>query len=697
MYISKIEIDNFRIYKHKNILQFDPQKRKNVFVVSGNNGYGKTTFLTTLVWCLYGNQMKDVDEIYKRQINEVGGYAKFLTSCMNRLASIEEETDFSVSITLKDINIPSLPCNEIQIIRRGNQAGKDSLEILIDGHANELTKEVGNEIFIQDYILPKEIAKFFFFDAEKIVYLAEIKSIAAKRQLSRAYSEVLGIKKYEDLRKNLLDLRLRFRKTSANPKDQEKFTLLNQEIKNIEEENIDIKIEIDKLEEEKAILKKESDELQEKLIREGSNLSVDEISNLKIEKYNLNKELDALKVDFKEILELAPFAIAGNLFSNVMEQVEAEKDLADSEQNAVATNKKISKLKREFKKKDLTSLYKLSKKADAALKAELEELIDKIFSSSKKKESGKSKLLHAFDNEDYNRFSELYSQLKSSYSSRVKMIAKTLREKRYKYAKVSRKLSDAESKETDGVIAKYRDEKVLKDARITEIERTLQSSHQKTGSLYNELNSKRKVQEELAKKIKVNTRYIEKDKLAEKLIQKLERFLTNIKKEKKESLQEKILSGLKSLMHKKSFVNRVEVEVESDIIDIKLYNKRKEEINKETLSKGEQQLYATAILRALVEESNIEFPVFIDSPLQKFDASHAKNIISHFYPKISKQVVLLPLLNKEMTKEEYKLLENKVKSAYIIHNEHEDQSIFIPVNPNNLFETAEKLMINVTL
>lgn len=65
---------------------------------------------------------------------------------------------------------------------------------MIDGQVNELAKEVGYDIFINDFVLSKDIAKFFFFDAEKIVNLAEVKSIDEKRRLSIAYSEVLGIK-----------------------------------------------------------------------------------------------------------------------------------------------------------------------------------------------------------------------------------------------------------------------------------------------------------------------------------------------------------------------------------------------------------------------------------------------------------------------------------------------------------------------
>ena len=81
-------------------------------------------------------------------------------------------------------------------------------------------------------------------------------------------------------------------------------------------------------------------------------------------------------------------------------------------------------------------------------------------------------------------------------------------------------------------------------------------------------------------------------------------------------------------------------------MDIDLFDSNDQLINKESLSKGEQQLYATALLKALVDESGINFPVFIDSPLQKFDKEHSNNIIKQFYPEISSQVVLFPLLEE---------------------------------------------------
>ena len=81
-------------------------------------------------------------------------------------------------------------------------------------------------------------AKFFFFDAEKIVALAEINSPEQRRLLSKAYTEVLGIKKYEDLKEQLENIQDDYRKKSAKPKEK---TELNSIIADID--NADIEIE----------------------------------------------------------------------------------------------------------------------------------------------------------------------------------------------------------------------------------------------------------------------------------------------------------------------------------------------------------------------------------------------------------------------------------------------------------------------
>ena len=195
----------------------------------------------------------------------------------------------------------------------------------------------------------------------------------------------------------------------------------------------------------------------------------------------------------------------------------------------------------------------------------------------------------------------------------------------------------------------------------------------------------------MSKKLEVSTSNKAKDELASVMIGELKDFIAKFKAKKKQSLEEQILNGLNTLLHKKGFIKKVEVDIIGDDIDIILKNSRGEEIKKESLSKGEQQMYATALLRGLVEESDIQFPVFIDSPMQKFDEQHAENIVKYFYPNISEQVVIFPLINKELTEREYNILSKYISQTFLINNVHEDKSEFMPIEPDKFLKTYNRM------
>lgn len=70
MTIREIELNNFRIYKGKNKIELFPDGNRNLIIVSGNNGFGKTTFLMSLVWCLYGKNMGKVDDYIVKKLTK---------------------------------------------------------------------------------------------------------------------------------------------------------------------------------------------------------------------------------------------------------------------------------------------------------------------------------------------------------------------------------------------------------------------------------------------------------------------------------------------------------------------------------------------------------------------------------------------------------------------------------------------------
>lgn len=432
MYIRHTNLRNYKIYHGENKLDFPKKGNKNVFIVSGNNGFGKTTLLTSLVWGLYGKLMVDVDDKFRKEIYDAGGYKKYASNNFNRLSRsyyenyILENNDaelnelkikniskynehiskaktlrtYSVSIFITDLNIPSFPCNNIEIIRTFDiEKNDDDVIILIDGQENELTKEVGDEIFINDFILPKEIAKFFFFDAEKIVTLAEIKSIDDKRNLSKAYSEVLGIKKYEDLKANLEDLRIRFRRNSATDKDREKLKQLQKEtdqLKKLIEHNLD---QLKHWQGEKEINRQQSEQLQEKLIREGNALTMNELSDFKKVRDKLTTEANQIRNKIKELLDIAPFAISGQLFIKAKEQQELEQEKKII--NPTLYLKKLQRIKAELSK------TLINQKIKPTVAKQIISALDQSYTKhmiGDAKDKSSFKILLAFEEKEANEF-----------------------------------------------------------------------------------------------------------------------------------------------------------------------------------------------------------------------------------------------------------------------------------------------------
>ena len=685
MRIKKVTLNNFRIYKGENTIHFNDEGTKNIHLVIGENGFGKTTFLTSLVWCLYGNGMQDVEDVYRKYISQSGGYKHFLQNSLNKLAGENGELSYFVEITLEGINIPGIQIDNVTI-RRSVSQSKEQIDILIDGDENELVSEIGKELFIQDFILPKEIAKFFFFDAEKITSLAELKSLDDKRKLSKAYSEVLGIKKYEDLKSNLLDIKYKYKKSGASKEDQVKLEKIEKEIKNITEKQTEILLRKNKLVELKQKLELESDNIQEKLIRIGTNFSANQLEKLRKEKTRLAANHISLRTRLSELLELAPFAIMANEFSETLKN--AKKEIQDNNKPEAVIF---------FKKKIEASINLLSsnsnfikefgiKQPDKFFKQFKDKIISDLTSKNENVNGIDSRKIIDFESHQLTEFEDLFLNIKHQFKSDFDNLMREYRINHSELTANKKTLNSAESKENDGGVLILREEKNNIGNRILEINSENEKIIVIGANLTRDFASMNKVKSELENKLGVGAQFKSKYEITERLLKEIDELIVRIKEEKKMTLEKSIKDTLCLLMHKKNFVNRVEVLISNDLIDINLYDNKSKLIGKEDLSKGEQQLYATSILKALVDESNIEFPVFIDSPLQKLDPTHARNVINDFYPIISKQVIIIPLLGRELNEKEYNLMKKNVCDVWIIENLVEDlYSTFTKIKKSELF------------
>ena len=687
MIIKSITLNNYRLYEGNNTIVFNNQEDKNICLISGENGFGKTTFLHSLIWCLYGRLMTEVEAEVRKDITN-NGYNSFLKGNLNNNARTRFETmsenekeqikrrgytpenehlksmtTYFVAIDFADVVIPSLPCTSLKVIRSYDMVTeKESVDILIDGIKNELTAEIGSEVFINDFVLNKDIARFFFFDSEQIVALAETNTSAERKRLCSAYNEVLGVRKYEELKRNLENVRLRFRKKSSDVESRERLLALLEKQSNIENEIEYVKQRTSDYEKELASLRSEDESIQLQLMREGNNATTLEIQRVESVIVSAKQKDEEYKKQLKTFIDYAPFAISGKLFKATRDQLEHDFKLNEDKNLQLNKNLVVSDITSDLLL--MLSKITLPQETSLTLQQEIQSILDKY-----KGDVSEEEPLLPLQEHDFEEFIAVYNNVTTTYKAEFEHLADDYRKNKQILERNSRRLSNINNKESDELIKKIRCKKNDIEKLISEKDKEIRLAHESLGTLTQEMATVSKLVSELSKKVSLDDSDAKKDRVAEQLINELSTFLISLKQEKKFSLERRIKGVLNNLMHKEDFIGRVEVIINGEDMDIELYTVDEKLINKDSLSKGEQQLYATSILKALVDESGIQFPVFIDSPLQKFDKSHATKIITEFYPQISKQVVLFPLLYKELTADEYEVMKPLVNATYLIKND----------------------------
>ena len=694
MIIKEITLNNFRIYNGENTINLTPSDNKNIIIVSGENGFGKTTFLMSLVWCLYGKQMENVDDLYKKEIRDKRNYGIYIAGSLNKTAELNGKRSLSVSILFGDIDDNVLKCEEIRVTRSYNirNSSADDLIITFDGEENTEWKYLDKndkieqeEFFIREHILPLEIAKFYFFDAEKIVAFAD-SSEQQREALSKAYAQVLGIQRFDDLKNEIVKVREEYRKSSANSEEQEKFQQICDSIENAGEEITRVSEEIRHYRNLVDEARQESDNLQTKIVREGNYFSDDELEEMKKKENQLKSVMDETKDRLKDLYNYIPFAIGGEMLAEVIEQVNKEKRFKQQNQSFENVEEKTNALLNDLDNERIESGIILDYKIRTFYENKVKELIKRHFFETTNTENFDGfSVLHGMTDQQESSLVNFVSKVKDCRKDFVQLFSQYSNAKA-EYNAIQQKIREAESVGESPIHEMLRKQKSSCDENIRRYSEDIGRFISRTEEINENLKKEKQQREILAKKISLSNDVKRYDDELGRLIHILDEYIRAYKKRKLESLQKKIASKLKDFMHKKDLIKDVEIYAIGNEIVINLIDMQNKAIDQNSLSMGERQLFSSAILGSLVEETDYDFPVFIDSPLQKLDISHSSNILQKFYPTVSKQVVMFPLLYKELTEMEYELINPKVSKVFKINHNNEGSFFTSLKNIDDLFK-----------
>ncbi|MBI5626685.1 MAG: AAA family ATPase [Nitrosomonadales bacterium] len=201
MWISKIELFNFKSYPHQ-IFEFpQPREGRNIVLIGGMNGYGKTSILEALYLGLYGKEA--LEHLGRAGLRDDMGYRRFLDKAMHGHALRSQRDTMWVKV-----QINQGATEGFEVTRKwffgsmGAWTGEDEVVIyeVRDGiRGRTLNAERLGELLDQRFI-PAHVAPFFFFDGEEVKKLADQ---SRGDQIRSGIEGLLGVVLLRKLKKRL--------------------------------------------------------------------------------------------------------------------------------------------------------------------------------------------------------------------------------------------------------------------------------------------------------------------------------------------------------------------------------------------------------------------------------------------------------------------------------------------------------------
>ena len=184
MLLESITLENFRQFRHESIDFAQGENGKNVTIIIGENGTGKTTFAQAFFWCMYGEtEFSDKNMLNKLVANEM---------------KPGQERKVQVTLKLRHGNVSYTLMRE-QTYRKdySNRVKGDNtvFDIAIkDANGNtSYVKKTQCESEVKG-ILPKELSRYFFFDGERIEKMSKDISTGKKAtDFAEAVKGLLGL------------------------------------------------------------------------------------------------------------------------------------------------------------------------------------------------------------------------------------------------------------------------------------------------------------------------------------------------------------------------------------------------------------------------------------------------------------------------------------------------------------------------
>ena len=618
MILNTLKLGNFRVYRGDHEVDLRPDESsgiKPIILFGGLNGAGKTSILTAVRLTLYGRRILGTKV-------PSDDYYRYLSDCIHKPAGTER-TPNSAYVRLNFNDSRGGRHHEYDVVRSWfrdtSGAITENLQITRDDKVLSHLSHDQAQSFLND-LIPLGIADLFFFDGEKIADLAESKGNAA---LADAIQRLLGLDLVNKLRADLavyirnhskgrLPEAIRLEAEALETEYNSHYTAYQHELEAKES-----------LEDQLHNLRADIAQVEQKIEAHGGAWYENQTAERE-RMERLLSEQESIKGRIRSLKgSLYPLALAPTALSALLSQLDAE----NSYRRQKVTHQEAIRQARALRRELAGAMQGKENQLDKA--------IEKAFGKSLKPPK-KVDILHDLSDSETERLRHQITLEAPKQKQEVDELEKKLESLRHAISECAANLERTPDEQRIKPLYSQLHEAQLKQGRLnSQIEEKRENAKRELRSAMDCVRRLRKLDSEHQLQSE-STHAIE---MAKSVREMLSSYSHHAKENKVHELEKHFSASFKRLSRKEH--DELTPKIDPSTFSIELAYPNGKKLDREQLSAGEKQIYATAMLEALGKASGRRLPVIIDTPLGRLDSKHRSNIISSYFPNASHQVILL--------------------------------------------------------
>ena len=643
MILSRLTLCDFRAYAGVHNVDLVPRAKSGavcpIILVGGLNGTGKTSLLMAVKLALYGRHAVGMG-------TSKADYERFIRECIHRVpGALVKSTGAFVEL---DFIHGKLGRRNRYVVRRSWQdTGREVRETLTltqEGRAETSLSNVECQGFLNE-LVPLGVSDLFFFDGEKIADLAEDNTGSA---LGSAIHRLLGLDLVERLRG---DLRVYMLRSEAKAADKD----INRQIERLRRIFEDRKTELVERQSDLAEAKEDLEKLaieRDRLELRLAELGGEWARSREARQIEVNKQAEVLRRERRDLRDI----FAGIYPLTLGNDAVAEALDAFGDELASVKGREANELLRQF-------ASTLKSRLDGDVHPDVDSVLADVLRPESHVEGKVDLSQRAFG-----RMERALQHDMPKAQVQVRLITKALAKREDELNELVREIGRAPDQASlaaeFSALAALNERIVDASSEVAVRERELEVGFANAIDLarslrdkHNALSERRQLNRPL--ELAAGARVVLKD-------------FQQISAERKiERLEEEFVVSFQRLARKEDVITRAKID--SRRFTVTLLSGGGSKIGKSQLSAGEKQIYAIAMLDALARTSGRRLPVIIDTPLGRLDSQHRTNLVEHYFPHASHQVILLST-DTEVDDSFFRSLSPKVSHAYEIRYDEREQA-----------------------